>query len=148
MEIHQLQISEKDQEIVRGHLPALREAFERGETTLQLQTPSPESEPLSLPKVAVDALRRVLESFEQSTEVCLLSLPSEIGISDTADVLNVSKSYVRTLVEEKKLMPARDGLQLTFHLGDVLALKKDTLTKSKEQLDKITRLSEEFGLYE
>jgi excisionase family DNA binding protein len=65
-----------------------------------------------------------------------------------ADLLNVSHEYLLQLIEQKKIPYGYVGMYRRLKIKDVLDYKAKKDHDSKEALDELVRLTEEYGGYD
>ena len=99
--------SESDIYLARNSSQILAQAQIDRLTIIIKQSDGGERE-LQLPAIAIEALNEILIAIGQGQAVQVLSINSELTIPATADLLNVSPSYLVTLLDEGQI-PA-DGV--------------------------------------
>ncbi|HEX5503538.1 MAG TPA: excisionase family DNA-binding protein, partial [Thermomicrobiales bacterium] len=72
----------------------------------------------------------------------------ELTTQQAADLLNVSRQYLIRLLERGDLPFTRTGTHRRIRLDDVLRYKDARSARRREGLRRLTRLSEELGLYD
>lgn len=101
---------------------------------------------LTLPEAARKPLRILLEELGKGRPVIVIPLDAEVTSQQAADILDVSRPHVVSLIE-KGLLPARKvGTQRRLRLEDVLAYKAATRTERIEALGELTDLDQDLGL--
>ena len=101
---------------------------------------------LDLPKPALKLLTDLLRELGAGKPVAIVASDAEIGTQEAADLLNVSRPYVVSLIE-KGMLPARTvGRERRLPLADVVAYKQDNRAKRRAALDELTELDQELGL--
>ena len=101
---------------------------------------------LDLPAAAVTLLREMLKEMGAGNAVALVPVEAEITTQEAADLLNVSRPYVVSLID-KGVLPARMvGNQRRLPLKDVLVFKVEQHAKALEALEEISAIDQELGL--
>jgi len=107
----------------------------------------PEGESTSVPDSVLCILERVAELLAQGDAVTVVPVATELTTQQAADLLNVSRQYLIRLIDEEQIPHSKTGTHRRLQIQDVLTFKKVRDAKRKEQLDELTRLSEEYGGY-
>ena len=89
----------------------------------------------------------VLKEMAAGHAVSVVPLEAEITTQQAAELLNVSRPYVVSLVEKGTLPARMVGNQRRLPLHDVLAYKADNRAKRLKTLEELTALDQELGLY-
>lgn len=105
-------------------------------------------EAIELPEVLIQLLRSATHHLAEGQDVHLLAADAEVTTQRAADLLNVSRPYLVRLLDEGALAHHRVGTHRRIRLVDLLAYKRRRDAQRREALDELTRLSQEFGLYD
>ena len=101
---------------------------------------------LELPKPALDLLKELLRELGAGKPVTMLVSDAEIGTQEAADLLNVSRPYVVSLID-KGVLPARTvGRERRLPLADVLTYKLENRAKRRAALVELAELDQALGL--
>ena len=101
---------------------------------------------LDLPPAAARLLLQMLKEMGAGNAVTLVPIEAEISTQQAADLLNVSRPHVVTLID-KGLLPTRMvGNQRRLPLKDVLAYKAENRAKRLDALAELSALDQELGL--
>jgi len=101
---------------------------------------------LDLPPTAARLLMDMLKEMGAGNAVTLVPIEAEITTQQAADLLNVSRPYVISLIE-KGVLPARlVGNQRRLSLKDVLAYRAEGKAKAYAALKEIAAIDQELGL--
>lgn len=98
------------------------------------------SEQLTLPPAAMRLLVDILAQMAEGNAVSLVSVHAELTTQEAADLLNVSRPYLVTLLEENKIPHRKVGTKRRILTKDVLAYKSQT---DKARLKVLKELSEQ-----
>jgi excisionase family DNA binding protein len=101
---------------------------------------------LDLPPIVSRLLMDILEETAAGNAVTLVPVETEITTQQAADLLNVSRPYLVTLVENGTLPARMVGKHRRLALCDVLAYKADHFAKRSKVLDEMLALDQELGL--
>src|SRR3984893_5100451 len=101
---------------------------------------------LDLPPVAARLLMDILKEMAAGHAVTLVSLEAESSAQRAAEVLNVSRPYVVSLIDKGTLPARMVGNQRRLPLKDVLAYKADNRAKRRQTLRELAALDQELGL--
>jgi excisionase family DNA binding protein len=130
---------------------AARLALERSEALdkalhVQISAAGHEVTTLDLPPVVTRLLMDVLKETAAGNAVTLVPVEAEVTTQQAADLLNVSRPYLVTLVENGTLPARMVGKHRRLPLRDVLAYKADHFAKRSKVLDEMVALDQELGL--
>ena len=130
---------------------AARLALERSDALdealhVQINAPGHEVATLDLPPVVTRLLMDILKETEIGNAVALIPVEAEITTQQAADLLNVSRPFIVSLVEKGTLPGRMVGTHRRLSLRDVLAHKADQFTKREQALDEIVATDQELGL--
>lgn len=113
---------------------------------LQVAEAGREITTLDLPPAAARLLLQMLKEMGAGNAVTLVPIEAEISTQQAADLLNVSRPHVVTLID-KGLLPTRMvGNQRRLPLKHVLAYKAENRAKRLDALAELSALDQELGL--
>ncbi len=126
----------------------LASAFLAGQQTgvFKLKVSGSGSKEVALPFVAVPLLRQVLELIAQGKVVAILARDTELSTQEGADLLNVSRPYFVSLLDNGELPHHKVGTHRRVLLEDVLTYKRHLAEKRREALKKLTEQAQELAL--
>lgn len=124
----------------------LNEALADEEGVARLTTPS--GEVIQLPHSIYSVLAQVASEMARGNAVRVLPVYAELTTQQAADLLNVSRPHLVKLLETEELPYTMVGRHRRIRLEDLLVYRDRRDEQRKEALDKLTRESQELGLYE
>lgn len=99
-----------------------------------------------LPPVVTHLLMNILEETAAGNAVTLVPVEAEITTQQAADLLNVSRPHVVTLVDNATLPARLVGRHRRLLLRDVLTYKADLFAERSKALDEIVAIDQQLGL--
>lgn len=104
------------------------------------------AEILDLPPVVTRLLMSILKETAAGRAVTLVPLEPEITTQQAAELLNVSRPYVVSLIDKGTLPARMVGNHRRLPLQDVLAYKADSRARRRQTLRELAALDQELGL--
>lgn len=145
-------------ELVREHVPVTapegeRPALERlkcqlGSGSGSARILSPTGDQIEIPPTVFAILTRAVEYMAHGDAVTLVPYHQVVTTQEAADLLNMSRPSVIRLLDDGALPYTRFGKHRRLKLQDVLEYKRRRSFERKEGLKELTRLSQDYGLYE
>ncbi|MDE0139307.1 MAG: excisionase family DNA-binding protein [bacterium] len=135
-----------------GHAAELLQAYLAGHSdaaaSLQVYAADQPSDPqvIALPAPAVSLLREVLAELAKGRVVTVAAPHSELTTQQAADLLNVSRPYLVSLLEKRAIPFRRVGNRRRVRLADVLAYRRHEELERQRILDELTAEAEHLGL--
>jgi excisionase family DNA binding protein len=114
--------------------------------TVKLVESAGEGETLELPGPAVRLLLDVLEQMSRGNAVTLMPIHAELTTQQAADLLNVSRPHLVSLLEDGEIPYRKVGTHRRILAEDLLRYKKETERKRREALDELAAHDQELGL--
>lgn len=108
----------------------------------------PKGEEVLLPTTLVRLLNEVADCLGRGQAMVLSPLERYVTTQDAADFLNVSRPYVVQLLNRGEIPHMRLNSHRRVRLADLIEYKRQRNADRKEALDELTRLSENYGLYD
>jgi excisionase family DNA binding protein len=99
-----------------------------------------------LPPVVTRLLMDILKETQSGNAVALVPVEAEITTQQAADLLNVSRPFLVTLIENGTLSARMVGKHRRLPLRDVLKYKADLFVKRSEALAEMVAIDQELGL--
>jgi excisionase family DNA binding protein len=105
-----------------------------------------DGEELDVPPALFELLVAVAEELERGNGVSVLPLHRQLTTTEAAQLLNVSRPHVITLLERGELPFEKVGTHRRVRLADVLAYRHVQDRRRREALDDMVRQGEDLGL--
>jgi excisionase family DNA binding protein len=112
---------------------------------LEFQTSNGET--FSIPSEVIPIFQEVLEQLSNERAVLVLALDSELSTFEAADLLGVSRPFVKKLLEQGKIPFHMVGTHHRVRLADVLKYQEQQYQDSLEAMAELTAQAQELGLY-
>ncbi len=141
-------------------IPSAQEALLAREVSRELETRQADGQPLrlqvagagheatvlDLPPVAARLLIDMLSEMGAGRAVTLVPAEAEVTTQQAADLLNVSRPYVVSLIGKGVLPVRMVGNQRRIPLKELLAHQAETTAKALDALEEISAIDQELGL--
>jgi len=99
-----------------------------------------------LPRAAVELLQGILREMAQGHAVTLIPVHAELTTQQAADLLNVSRPYLVSLLESGVIPYRKIGTRRRVLFEHLMAYKKLEDAKRLEALNELGRQAQELGL--
>lgn len=99
-----------------------------------------------LPRAAVQLLQSVLSEMAQGHALTLIPIHAELTTQQAADLLNVSRPYLVTLLETQQIPFRKVGTRRRVLFEHLMAYKKNEDAKRLQALNELSRQAQELGL--
>ncbi len=113
---------------------------------LSLRGSNGETDDLVLPGHVLQILLDVLSEMSQGNAVSLIPYHQEISTQEAANLLNVSRPFLVSLLERNEIPFHKVGTHRRVRLKDVLGYKEQIDRQRKQTLDELTQLSQREGM--
>jgi excisionase family DNA binding protein len=100
------------------------------------------------PESLAHAIRAMVDQMSQGVPISIVPYHTELTTQEAADMLNVSRQYLVRLLDRGDIPHHRVNRHRRVRLNDLLEYKRLRDARRREGLRKLTRLSEEMGLYD
>lgn len=105
-----------------------------------------ESAALTIPRPAFDLLVQILGHMANGNTVTLLPLHAELTTQQAADLLNVSRPFVVSLIEERRLPYRKVGTHRRIRMADLVAYKNREDEERRKILAELTAEAQKLDL--
>lgn len=105
-----------------------------------------DGETIELPSSVVQGLRQIVSHLLKDRALTVVPLHKELTSQEAADLLNVSRPFLIGLLEQGAIPYVRTGKHRRIRLNDVLEYKKQRDASRRQALDRLTELSQDYGL--
>lgn len=103
--------------------------------------------PVELPEAAVAVLTDALEHLRRGHPVRVIADDEEVTTQDAANLLNVSRPYVVSLIERQELPCRKVGSRRRVRLADVLTYREIQRARQRDAADALASEAQELGIY-
>ena len=104
------------------------------------------AETVTLPAPALKLLNYILEQMAQGNTVTLTPLHSELTTQQAADLLNVSRPYLVTLLDKGKIPHHKVGTHRRVLFSDLMTYKKASKAKRLDIARQLTEEAQELDM--
>ncbi len=108
----------------------------------------PNGESVALPTSLFRVLRAAVGVLGRGEAVAIAPVRKELTTQEAADILNVSRQYLVRLLDQGKIPYTKTGTHRRIRFGDLIRYKRQRDADRRGELDKLTQLSQELGLYD
>lgn len=104
-----------------------------------------ESEPVVVPRAAIDLLVAVLANMAAGQSVSIVPLHAELTTQQAAEILNVSRPFVVKLLDEGKIAYKLVGTHRRIRADPLLAYKREDDAHGRSAADELIELGRDLG---
>jgi excisionase family DNA binding protein len=129
----------------QDELVELREQFTRiaAQRVPTARLVGPDGSEVEIPASAFAALQAVVCDMAQGLTITLIPHDRELTTKEAADILGVSRPFLVKLLDRGEIPSHRVGTHRRLNVEDVLAYREQRAARRREQLRKLTELSEQ-----
>jgi len=136
-----------DSKLAREALQKLTARHSRAHrASLYLSTASGSAERAPVPERALELLTEILRQTAEGNAVAVLPVAQELTTQQAADLMNVSRPFVISLVEKGDLPARKVGSHRRISLAAVLAFKSKADAERDKALDFLAAQSQDLKL--
>jgi excisionase family DNA binding protein len=137
--------SEKSKQSDKKNIQQLKQLLSSAKSLPRLVSATGEEVVLS--EAVYNTLYKVLESMESGTEITISPLNQNITVSEAAEILNVSSSYMNELLDRGDISYTRSGTTKHINYRELLNYKHQRDLERREALSEFTSSLQEDGCY-
>ncbi len=112
------------------------------------QLVGPDNKRVSIPTSLYEALRRIIPLLVRGDAVSLVPVHQEVTTQQAADLLNVSRPHLITLLDRKQIPFTKVGTHRRIRFVDLMRYKLRRDAERRQAINEMTALAEEFGAYD
>jgi excisionase family DNA binding protein len=101
---------------------------------------------VNIPKKAFVLLYEILENMAEGNTVTIIPTSSQLSTQQAADMLNVSRPHIVSLLEKGEIPFNKAGTHRRIELSDLLAYKKTLKQKRSKNLAFLAKQAQELNL--
>jgi excisionase family DNA binding protein len=113
---------------------------------LTLRANNGAAEDLVLPGQIMQLLLDIVSEIAKGNAISLVPIHHELSTQEAANLLNVSRPHLVSLLEKGALPHRKVGAHRRVLASDVLAYKESLLAQRNTALDELTAISQELGM--
>lgn len=106
----------------------------------------PDGQPLPTP--VLEVLRRAVKALAKDEAVSITPIPQLLTMADAADSLNMAEAFLGQLLNRGDLPFVMVDQERRIRYRDLVAYKNARDARRRAALRDLTRMNQEFGLYE
>lgn len=112
----------------------------------RLKLVAPDGQSVELPESVFHLIQRVVPHLRRGQAVVTIPLHTELTTQEAADLLNVSRPFLIGLLDRQEIPYVKTGTHRRIRFDDLIAYMRIRDTSRRQALDRLTRLSQEYGL--
>lgn len=137
--------SVREVELARTSSRLLAACLGDGETA-RLRFHNGDEEPIEVPISALRMLVDILANMAEGRGVTIMPKDAELTTQMAADVLNVSRPYLVSLIEQGQIAFHKTGTHRRLKVSDVLKYKQQRDAKSRAALEELAAQAQELDM--
>lgn len=134
------ELAKQSSRSLAGHLR------DRTEARLSLMEKGEQVEQIVLPRAALRLLVDLLAEMSRGNAVTLIPIHAELTTQQAADLLNVSRPFLVSLLNGGKIPFRKVGTHRRILFKDLMAYKHAIDTQRSATLDELTKQAQELGM--
>lgn len=131
----------------RRALSEIHEQFRVASRVGAVRLVGPQGESIQIPPSLFRALQVAVDVLARGEAVVIMPVHRELTTQQAADILNVSRQYLVRLLDAGKIPFTRAGTHRRVKFGDLRTYLEQRDAQRQRNLDDLTQLSQELGLY-
>ena len=118
----------------------------RGSKTLQVHPDGGPEVKVTVPREAFDLFLEILGQMANGNAVTIMPIHAELTTQEAADLLNVSRPFLVSLLDEKAIPFRLVGTHRRVRVADLLEYKSKDEVKRQATLDELAAEAQKHGL--
>jgi excisionase family DNA binding protein len=106
----------------------------------------PDGTSIELPDTIVQLLRQIVSHLAKGHALTVVPLRQELTTQQAADLLNVSRPFLIGLLERREIPFVKIGKHRRIRYEDLMRYKRGRDAGRRQALDRLTALSQQYGL--
>ena len=135
--------TEAETKLAKESGPALARLLKNPRQRVRVQV---DHQTISLPASAVRLLASILDEMARGNAVTLIPIHAELTTQQAADLLNVSRPHLVSLIENGTLPARKVGTHRRVPFRDLMQYKHQTRALRLKALEELSALDQELGL--
>lgn len=138
--------SKKDQKMARFFMDEISKTiFDTKHTSVAIRIEN-RKKPLEIPAKAFKLLYSILDNMADGKSITMLSSDAEISTQQAADLLNVSRPYVVSLLDKGEIPFTKAGTHRRILLKDIISYDKQLQKNRNSKLNFLAKHSQGLNL--
>jgi excisionase family DNA binding protein len=113
---------------------------------IRIQKDNEPAEPIDFPPAALKLLMAILNQMAKGNAVTLIPVHAELTTSEAAEILNVSRPYLVSLLETGKISFTRVGTHRRIRFSDLMEYKQKCDSERRDALEYLTAEAQELDM--
>lgn len=136
----------RHQETTAQESLSARQSYKILKATPRLTMLTENKKEIEIPARAIRLLMNILEEMAAGHSVQVTSIQNELTTQEAAELLNVSRPYLVSLLEQNKIPHRKVGTKRRIRAEDVLAYKADIETKRLTVLNELANEAQKLNM--
>lgn len=106
-----------------------------------------DGEEIALPDSVYQAFRQIIHMMAAGQTISLVSYEHHLSSQEAANLLNVSRPYLYTLLDQGEIAYIKIGTHRRIRFEDLMQYKQKRDNQRHQSLTELTEISQELGFY-
>ena len=143
LELPTREAADEAQKALRHLTPAVGR---RTQKHVRLHTDDGAGQSVSVPRAAFDLFLEILGQMANGNAVTIVPVHAELTTQQAADLMNVSRPYLVSLLESGALAHRKVGTHRRVLFADLMAFKRAQDRQSRDAVAELSRQAQDLGL--